>query len=374
MACVRLTLTNTGSTSINFSYRRCDDGLWEYQVELLPNQTKNIWSLEDTFIIPKLFSTDLQITDVGPYSPVSTTPTPTPTVSVTAQQTPTPTPTPSVTPQETTTPTPTPTNTPNQRYLQDNVCHTEYGELDACNCPGLADIWTDGVNLASSTLAFANPSGPNTGDPFGYYAQGGIVYIVEPGCGIGCTSGSTVAVFGVCGPTPTPTVTPTNTPTQTITPSPTEPVRYNQFLCHNEFDGFTVCDCPGFANIWTDGVDLASSTVMFSDPSGPNTGNPEGYYLQDGIIYQVASNCGPGCTTGATITNYGICGPTPTPTATVTGTPNETPTSTPTPTVTGTPNETPTQTPTETETPTPTPTETETPTPTPSLTPTITPS
>lgn len=315
MTCIRYTLTNTGLTSINFSYRRCDDSMWEYQVELLPNQTKNIWFIENTFNIAKLFLPNLQITDLGPYAPIPTTPTPTPTISLT--------------PQVTTTPTVTPTNTSVSRYFQDNVCHTEYGELDACNCPGIADIWTDGIDFASSTVAFANPSGPNTGDPFGYYAQNGIVYLVATGCGIGCTSGSSITVFGSCGPTPTPTITPTNTPTQTITPSPTEPVRYNQYLCHNEIDGFTVCDCPGFANVWTDGVNLASSTVMFSDPSGPNTGNPFGYYLEDGIIYQVANDCGVGCTTGATITFYNICGPTPTPTVSPTVTSTLTPTPTP---------------------------------------------
>ena len=43
MACSKYTLTNTGTTQVNFNYRRCDDAMWEYQVELEPNQTKNIW-------------------------------------------------------------------------------------------------------------------------------------------------------------------------------------------------------------------------------------------------------------------------------------------------------------------------------------------
>ena len=45
MACSKYTLTNTGSTIVNFNYQRCDDAKWEYQVELTPNQTKNIWLL-----------------------------------------------------------------------------------------------------------------------------------------------------------------------------------------------------------------------------------------------------------------------------------------------------------------------------------------
>jgi hypothetical protein len=49
MACSKYTITNTGSTIVNFNYRRCDDSMWEYQVELEPNQTKNIWLINDTY-------------------------------------------------------------------------------------------------------------------------------------------------------------------------------------------------------------------------------------------------------------------------------------------------------------------------------------
>jgi hypothetical protein len=152
--------------------------------------------------------------------------------------------------------------------------------------------------------------------------------------------------------TPTPSVTatitasPTTTPTLTSTPTPSitpEAARYNQpNILHDESTVDNICYTVNTANVWTDGVNLSSSSVMFSDPSGPNTGNPEGWYAQGGIIYQVATNCGPGCTTGATITVVGPCGVTPTPTPTNT--------------------ETPTPTPTNTETPTPTPTQTVTPT------------
>ena len=37
MACSKYILTNTGSTIVTFNYRRCDDGMWSYQVELEPN-------------------------------------------------------------------------------------------------------------------------------------------------------------------------------------------------------------------------------------------------------------------------------------------------------------------------------------------------
>ena len=49
MACSKYTLTNTGSTTTYFNYRRCDDSMWEYQVSLEPNQTKNIWLLNGTY-------------------------------------------------------------------------------------------------------------------------------------------------------------------------------------------------------------------------------------------------------------------------------------------------------------------------------------
>jgi hypothetical protein len=137
-------------------------------------------------------------------------------------------------------------------------------------------------------------------------------------------------------PTPTGTaaVTPTQTPTNTQTPTPTEPVRYNQpDICHDEPDGQNACDCLSTANLFTDGVDMASSSFAFSNATGLNTGNPEGYYSQNGILYLVATGCGPGCGAGSAITVVGPCATlTPTPTPTNTQTPTNTPTPTPTPT------------------------------------------
>lgn len=158
--------------------------------------------------------------------------------------------------------------------------------------------------------------------------------------------------LSVLAPTPTPTVTntstptttPTNTPTNTstptntptITPSPTEPVRYEfDNICHSESNSGTVCDCPQVATIWGNNPVFSASTAFFSDPSGPNTGDPSGWYAIDGIEYELSSGCGIGCTTGATIVDVSICPVTPTPTTTQTQTP--TPTNTTTPTNTPTP-------------------------------------
>jgi len=116
MACSKYTLTNTGTTSINFNYRRCDDSMWEYQVNLDPNQTKNIWLINGTYQIAQLFAPSVNLINDGVYP---LTPTPTPTTTPTPTVTPTPTqpplsltPTPTVTTTSTTTPTPTLTVTP----------------------------------------------------------------------------------------------------------------------------------------------------------------------------------------------------------------------------------------------------------------------
>ena len=36
MTCSKYGLTNTGTTAVNFNYQRCEDFLWEYQVNLNP--------------------------------------------------------------------------------------------------------------------------------------------------------------------------------------------------------------------------------------------------------------------------------------------------------------------------------------------------
>jgi hypothetical protein len=248
MACSKYTLTNTGSTTVNFSYRRCDDSLWEYQVELTPAQTKNIWVINGTYTIAPLYQSMVSLVNQGAFPPINatatptatptTTPTITPTPSITASQTPTPsitasqtqTPTQTNTPTSTTTSTPTPTNTvtPTEpiRYSQSIPCHDETSAEGACNCDQGATIFTDGVDLASSTIAFSDATGVNTGDPVGYYVENGTVYEVAAGCGIGCGTGSAITVVGPCGATPTPTntVTPTNTPQVSPTPTNTPTV------------------------------------------------------------------------------------------------------------------------------------------------------
>jgi hypothetical protein len=53
--------------------------MWEYQVELLPEETKNIWFIDNTFIIPQSFAQFAVIDNQGSFPPIGPTPTPTPT-------------------------------------------------------------------------------------------------------------------------------------------------------------------------------------------------------------------------------------------------------------------------------------------------------
>ena len=69
MSCSKYTLTNTGSSIVNFSYQRCDDAMWEYQVELNQGQTKTIWLLDSTY--STAFTTSIVEVDLGVFPPES---------------------------------------------------------------------------------------------------------------------------------------------------------------------------------------------------------------------------------------------------------------------------------------------------------------
>lgn len=71
MACSKYTLTNTGSTSVNFSYQRCDDALWDYQIELTPNQVKNIWVIDGTYTVAPTFKTLISLINDGVFPPTT---------------------------------------------------------------------------------------------------------------------------------------------------------------------------------------------------------------------------------------------------------------------------------------------------------------
>jgi len=88
MACSKYNLTNTGSTIVNFSYRRCDDSMWDYQVELSPSQTKNIWVIDETYTVAPAFKSAIILDNQGAFPPISSTNTPTPSPTLTPSSTP----------------------------------------------------------------------------------------------------------------------------------------------------------------------------------------------------------------------------------------------------------------------------------------------
>jgi hypothetical protein len=67
MSCSKYIITNTGSTIVNFNYQRCEDALWEYQVELTQNETKTIWLLDNTY--STAFSGEIDLNDLGVFPP-----------------------------------------------------------------------------------------------------------------------------------------------------------------------------------------------------------------------------------------------------------------------------------------------------------------
>ena len=261
MACSKYTLTNTGSTIVNFNYRRCDDSLWEYQVELNPNQTKNIWVINGTYTISPVYISSVSLINQGAFPPISETATPTPTPSVTPSNTPTgtaavtPTPTNTQTPTNTSTPTntptnttsvtpsntptgtaavtPTPTDTPSStstptptlsRILFSSV-YSGSTSLDACGNIGgsLINVYGnnssfDLVNNFSLNIDGSSPAGA------GYLEYNNYVVEIQ-------SDGDVVAFSYTLCPTltPTPTNTPTNTQTPTNTSTPTQTIGYYQY-------------------------------------------------------------------------------------------------------------------------------------------------
>ena len=340
MACSKYIVTNTGSTITNFNYRRCDDSMWEYQVELLPAETKNIWLINGTY--STAFNHSIELVNTGAFPPLNATATPTPTPTTT----PTTTPTPSVTPTQTGTaavtpsPTQTQTGTPGLTPTPTPTAINYQFELGYGNTPNDACSATEtayyGTRSGGPTIEVTDIlySDITTSFPAinGYYSDGTILYLVSGGAGevtgkwnSGCAT--------LVTPTPTITQTASATPTPTVTPSTTEPARYaHTSLCHSESSADDACSCIDNATIWTNHPQFSASTLFFADPSGANTGNPDGWYALDGVVYYVNDDCGIGCSTGSTLGYSTLCNATPTPTPTHTSTPTVTPSHTPTPT------------------------------------------
>ena len=285
MACSKYTLTNTGTTVINFNYRRCDDSMWEYQVELEPSQTKNIWLLNNTYSIAQSYANSVILNNQGEFPPVGPTPTP----STTAASTPTPTPTPTNTPTVTTTPTQTATQT-----------GTPTG--------------TPTPTQTGTPVETPTPTGTPT--PTQTPTQTG-------------TSSVTPTPTGTSSVTPTPTVTTTVTPTSPLQPFGSLSGSTRQSACNSS----TMITLYGFSPLFDE------NNQFYNEPSGTVTIDLSGFYVNSDSVIELNS-------TGGTVGTFTLCSvvPTSTPTPTSTTTPTVTPTpnqtSTPTPTVTQTPTQT----------------------------------
>ena len=287
MACSKYTLTNTGTSIANFSYRRCDDNMWEYQVPLDPSETKNIWLINGSY--GTAFSSQILLVNQGPFPPLNATATPTPTPTTT----PTVTPTPSVT----TTQTPTQTNTPS---------------VTTSNTPtGTADVTPTPTNTQTPT---------NTG-------TADVTPTPTPSITPSETPTST--------PTPTNTETPTSTPTQTVTPT-------SPLLAFNVFSGITsnaACEAGVSVTIYADLPIFNENIEFYTTSTGDVTYDMAGFYSDGASVTQLDGN-------GFQVGLYTLCSVLVTPTPTTTTTLTATETATPTPTQTMTPTVTQTPTPT----------------------------
>jgi hypothetical protein len=327
--------------------------MWDYQVELNPGQTKNIWLINGTYSISPVYTSIVSLVNQGPFPPISQTATPTPTPSVTPTNTPTPsvtttqtptqtqtgtasvTPTPTQTGTASVTPTPsvtatiTPSPTEPIRYAQMDIPHSEFNGVSVCTSPQLANIWTNQPTFSGSTLAFSDPNGVNTGNPQGWYLVGGIIYEVSTGCGPGCTTGSTISIDGICGATPTPTATntstPTNTPTQTVTP--TSPLQSFSVFSGTTSNG--ACENGTSVTIYAFDPLFDQNTRFYTTSIGNVTYDMTGFYSDGTSVTQIDVN-------GFQVGSFNLCDSLTTPTPT----PSSTTTPTPTPTVTQTPTQT----------------------------------
>lgn len=286
MACSKYILTNTGSTIVTFNYRRCDDGMWSYQVELEPNQTKNIWLVNNTYSSANV---TIVVDDEGAFPPAGATPTPTPTPT----NTPTNTTTPTNTPTNTTTPTDTPSVTP-----------TPSATPEVTSTPtqtGTPEVTATPTDTPSETVTpTQTPESTSTPTP-------------------------TPSVTSEVTATPTPTMT--QTPEVTSTPTPT--ITRFSFTVGSGSTANEACEDSADKTIWGNAPLFDNCTQFYLGSEGP-TGMIAGFYASStGVVTEIDSD-------GLQVGAFSACVvvPTPTPTAT------SEPTSTPTPTVTQTPTST----------------------------------
>ena len=313
MACFKSTITNNLSQISVYQYKRCSDAAFISNVELRPNQTVDVWYIDDS--LQTAFQSQFISPPVG-WPPVSTTFT-----------------------------------CSNVTIRNNNSYKIAVSFRDCCS---------NLINVEINPRTTFSPA-----------------YCISDGFKISGATGNSIitkrpcSVFTPpCTPTPSPepasTTTPTpsvtTTPTPTFTPPPSGPCNCLRYQFEN-------------TNSYPVTIDYVECIIDEWSQYSLNSGLTEsfclcenGYIAPSGVNVTLIgpSNCGGSLTNTPTPTN--TLTPTNTPTQTVTPTNTSVNTSTPTPTPTITPTQT--VTPTNTETPTVTPTNTETPTNTPTVTPT----
>jgi hypothetical protein len=337
--------------------------MWEYQVELNPNQNKNIWLLNTTY--SSAFPNSIVLVNLGPFPPIGPTPTPT----VTATNTPTPTATPTNTPTNTATNTQTPTNTPTNTTTQTptntptntttitasptptdpqparyefSPFHDESSSVSACSTSNTATIFGNDPVFGNNTFFYGCRTGlcPEV-DLIGWYVTSGITYEID--------SSGEVLNSQPCGVTPTPTATntstptetPTNTPTTTLTSTPTPtttltstptPTPTSPLQLFSVFSGTTsngACEAGVSVTIYAFDPIFDDNTLFYTTSTGDVTYDMTGFYSDGTSVTELDSG-------GLQVGIFTLCSALVTPTPTVT----QTSTSTPTPTVTQTPTQT----------------------------------
>ena len=394
MNCFKYVLVNTGTTIAYFNYRRCDDGMWDYQSQINPNEVKTIWAIEYTYItafnsvkISSKVSKPVAITPTPSTSRQIVTPTPTktltPTPSQTKTQTPTPTQTITQTPTNTSTQTPTNTQTPTQTQTPTNTStqtptmtptHTEYPQLN---------YYFTGCCFGNEFILYSVPliSAPIIDNT--YYVESGLwsgcatcVSSVSTSLGYSFISLTSQTDCDACSssyicPTPTPTMTPTqtSTPTNTATNTPTK--------TSTQTPTNTTTNTP--TNTSTQTPTKTSTPTSTQTPTNTSTQTPTNTKTSTPTNTPTKTSTPTNTSTQTptkqviTPTNTPTNTSTPTQTPSNTATKTQTPTKTSTPTNTSTPSNTATKTSTPTQTPTNTKTPTQTKTPTSTQTPTQTP-
>ena len=294
------------------------------------------------------------------------TPTVTNTFTVTPTRTPSPTPTNTFTPTNTPTitPSPTPTNTPTITPTK-TPTSTPTNTFTPTNTPTFTPSPTPTYTPTVTPTKTPSPTPTNTVTPTN-------TPTVTP----------TFSPTNTQTPTPTRTVTPSPTNTSSPTPTPTPSNTYTTIPSATATFTFTETNTPTVTNTPT-ATPTPTFTVTKTNTATPtNTFTPTATPTVTNTPTETTTTI-PSATPTDTPTSTPTFTNTPTPTntntpipsATVTDTPTPTPTVTITPTSTDTYTPTDTSTPTNTVTPIPsaTATDTPTPTPTPSSTPTNTP-